>query len=270
MHLTKSPSGSAEYLPLDCYSSEGNKVGATSSSRVARGKAADIADQDFTADSPISDDGVLAGITRSSTWKRQSLMLIQERDRLGPALPQLPNDLDEDDEQSEEEKPYGATANPSTLSENLPVAVAPAPLAPTLGASEEGAPSMEDAFVTGMYPTDAPNTAVVTDYFDILDFIDAKEHSDIEAPRDNNDDDDDGHISSDLLANSDSSDSSDMDLSCDDSSDSGDSDDQYLSKIGPQRMLRVANVVDAPRPHTSHHARHVSSGSSQQPIDSVP
>ncbi|KAJ2790711.1 hypothetical protein GGI18_001626, partial [Coemansia linderi] len=270
MHLTKSPSGSAEYLPLDCYSSEGNKVGATSSSRVARGKAADIADQDFTADSPISDDGVLAGITRSSTWKRQSLMLIQERDRLGPALPQLPNDLDEDDEQSEEEKPYGATANPSTLPENLPVAVAPAPLAPTLGASEEGAPSMEDAFVTGMYPTDAPNTAVVTDYFDILDFIDAKEHSDIEAPRDNNDDDDDGHISSDLLANSDSSDSSDIDLSCDDSSDSGDSDDQYLSKIGPQRMLRVANVVDAPRPHTSHHARHVSSGSSQQPIDSVP
>ncbi|KAJ2492470.1 hypothetical protein IWW37_001374 [Coemansia sp. RSA 2050] len=281
MHLAKSPSGSAEYLPLDSYNGEGSGVsvsgtsavpelaailtGGSSSSHIARGKAADIADQDFNADSPISDDGVLAGITRSSTWKRQSMLLIQERDRLGPALPQLPNDLDEDDELPEEEKAHVSTADQNTLPENLPVAVAPVPLAPTSGTDEEGAPSMEGAFVTGMYPTDdAPNTAVVTDYYDILDFIDAKEHSDIGASRNN--DDEDGHISSDLLANSDTS---DIDLS-DDDSDSSDSDDQYLSRISQQRVLRVANVVNAPRPHTSHHARHASSGSIQQPIDSTP
>ncbi|KAJ2426918.1 hypothetical protein GGF41_001874, partial [Coemansia sp. RSA 2531] len=272
MHLAKSPSGSAEYLPIDSYSGEGNRVsvsgasavpelsvtltGGSSSSHMARGKAAEIVDEDFNGDSPISDDGVLAGITRSSTWKRQSLMLIQERDRLGPALPQIPDDLDEDDELSEEEEtpregglsvPQVSTAYQGALPEHLPEAVAPA-----LFTTEGNAPSMEDAFVTGVYPTDAPSTAVVTDYFDILDFMDAKEHSDIEMPEKN--DEDDGHISSDLLANSDSS---DIDLSGDDSSDS---DDQYLSKIGQQRMLRVANVVDAPLADTSQHA-----GSVQQP-----
>ncbi|KAJ2880400.1 hypothetical protein H4R27_004741 [Coemansia aciculifera] len=271
MHLAKSPSGSAEYLPIDSYNDESNRVsvsgasavpelsvtltGGSSSSHMARGKAAEIADQDFNADSPISDDGVLAGITRSSTWKRQSVMLIQERDRLGPALPQIPDDLDEDDELSEEEEArYGAglsvlkasTADQGDLSEHLPAAVAPALLSYAPGTNEGDAPSMEDAFVTGIYPTDAPSTAVVTDYFDILDFIDAKEHSDIEMPEKH--DEDDGHISSDLLANSDSS---DIDLSGDDSSDSSDSDNQYLSKIGQQRMLRVANVVDAPRVDTS-------------------
>ncbi|KAJ2018320.1 hypothetical protein GGI14_002373 [Coemansia sp. S680] len=272
MHLAKSPSGSAEYLPIDSYSGEGNRVsvsgasavpelsvtltGGSSSSHMARGKAAEIVDEDFNGDSPISDDGVLAGITRSSTWKRQSLMLIQERDRLGPALPQIPDDLDEDDELSEEEEtpregglsvPQVSTAYQGALPEHLPEAVAPA-----LFTTEGNAPSMEDAFVTGVYPTDAPSTAVVTDYFDILDFMDAKEHSDIEMPEKN--DEDDGHISSDLLANSDSS---DIDLSGDDSSDS---DDQYLSKIGQQRMLRVANVVDAPLADASQHA-----GSVQQP-----
>ncbi|KAJ2260257.1 hypothetical protein GGI01_003112 [Coemansia sp. RSA 376] len=175
---------------------------------------------------------------------------------LGPALPQIPDDLDEDDELSEEEEtpregglsvPQVSIAYQGALPEHLPEAVAPA-----LFTTEGNAPSMEDAFVTGVYPTDAPSTAVVTDYFDILDFMDAKEHSDIEMPEKN--DEDDGHISSDLLANSDSS---DIDLSGNDSSDS---DDQYLSKIGQQRMLRVANVVDAPLADASQHA-----GSVQQP-----
>ncbi|KAJ2822759.1 hypothetical protein GGI24_003859, partial [Coemansia furcata] len=281
MHLTKSPSGSAEYLPLDSYNGEGTRVsvsgtsavpelsatltGDSSSLHMARGKAVDISDQDFNADSPTSDDGVLVGITRSSTWKRQSMILIQERDKLGPALPQIPNDLDEVDEISEEEVvvpsdvslsvPRGSTADRDDLSELMPVAVAPA-----LG----NAPSMEDAFVTGVYATDAPNTAVVTDYFDILDFIDAKEHPDIGIAEKN--DEDDGHISSDLLANSDSS---DIDLSGDDGTGSSDSDDQYLSKIGQQRMLRVANVVDAPRADGGLHSSHARSDSTQQPADNA-
>ncbi|KAJ2825138.1 hypothetical protein FBU31_003799, partial [Coemansia sp. 'formosensis'] len=147
MHLTKSPSGSAEYLPLDSYNGEGTRVsvsgtsavpelsatltGDSSSFHMACGKAVDIADQDFNADSPTSDDGVLAGITRSSTWKRQSMILIQERDKLGPALPQIPNDLDEVDEISEEEVvvpsdvslsvPRRSTADRDDLSELMPV-----------------------------------------------------------------------------------------------------------------------------------------------------
>ncbi|KAJ2743991.1 hypothetical protein GGI20_003318 [Coemansia sp. BCRC 34301] len=264
MHLTNSLSGSAEYLPLDTYTSEGTRVSvggsgpvpeltvdlagsSSGSTRVARGKAATLAEHDFGADSPISDDGILVGITRSSTWKRQSMMLIEERDMLGPALPQIPDDLDEVDEP-----------------ENLPGAVVPA-VRPTFG----DATSLEDAFVTGVYPTDAPSTAAVTDYLDILDFIDTKDDSVIAVPAQV--EEDDGHISSDLLANSDTS---DIDLSGDDgasSSSSSDSDDQYLAKISHQRMFRVANVVaDAPSVDSAQLPAGGSSSTHTQPTVAAP
>ncbi|KAJ2896248.1 hypothetical protein IWW38_002080, partial [Coemansia aciculifera] len=254
MHLAKSHSGSAEYLPLDSYNNEGTSVGASvpgavpeltvdlageSSTYIARGKAAILADKDFNADSPISDDGLLVGITRNNTWKRQSMMLIQERDMLGPALPHIPADLEEINE-SEPLNEAGVlnTATAADQPEHLPAAA----VTPSLGAKDRDTTSLEDAFVTGIYPTDAPSTTVVTDYLDILDFIDARVHSDIGVPAQG--DEDDGHISSDLMDNSDSS---DIDLSDDGAnSSSDDSDDQYLSKISQQRMLRVANVIQQP------------------------
>ncbi|KAJ2579687.1 hypothetical protein GGH95_002974, partial [Coemansia sp. RSA 1836] len=174
----------------------------------------------------------------------------------------IPDDLDEDDEP----EPCNAiglhalTADQGEQSGSLPVAVAP-----VLGAKDGDTTSLEDAFVTGIYPTDAPSTAVVADYLDILDFIDTKDHSDVGVSAQA--DEDDGHISSDLLANSDSS---DIDLSGDDgaNSSSSDSDDQYLSKISQQRMFRVANVVDINQ-HAGQAAEH-SSVTQVQPTTTAP
>ncbi|KAJ1940457.1 hypothetical protein GGF37_003969, partial [Kickxella alabastrina] len=92
MQLEKSLSESVEYLSMDTYASDdddaemssdavaGGKLG----NRVVAGKLAGGVDQILDTDMFAEDDGLVAGIGRSNTWKRQSMVLIQEREKYGP------------------------------------------------------------------------------------------------------------------------------------------------------------------------------------------
>ncbi|KAJ2137230.1 hypothetical protein IW136_003593, partial [Coemansia sp. RSA 678] len=110
MNMAESPSGSAEYLPLDTYKNEeitvaaasgnslqGSLVGSNSAeARVSSGKlAADVADADDE-----DEDNMLLGVIRSATWKRHSSALIKEREQHGPAMPAI---IDEEDEEEVED-----------------------------------------------------------------------------------------------------------------------------------------------------------------------
>ncbi|KAJ1992973.1 hypothetical protein GGI04_005920, partial [Coemansia thaxteri] len=263
MHLAKSPSGSAEYLPLDSYHNENSTADSSDpseglpvpsvdlpsamSKRLSRGKANVVSVLAVEDDSAIPDDSLLLGINRSNTWKRQSTMLIQERSMLGPALPQIPDDPDEDEEMNEEmdtERNVGGSLAPALFAfDGPPEAATPAPAPSTL---ESPLANQDDLAAHGVYANDSPNTAVVSEYLDILDFIDAKDLSTVEVRA--GDADDDGHISSDLLANSDSSDIDLSDDGCGGGSESSDSDNQYLAKIAPHRRFTIVNVVDPPEP----------------------
>ncbi|KAJ1999190.1 hypothetical protein H4R26_005166, partial [Coemansia thaxteri] len=263
MHLAKSPSGSAEYLPLDSYHNENSAADSSDpseglpvpsvdlpsamSKRLSRGKANVVSVLAVEDDSAIPDDSLLLGINRSNTWKRQSTMLIQERSMLGPALPQIPDDPDEDEEMNEEmdtERNVGGSLAPALFAfDGPPEAATPAPAPSTL---ESPLANQDDLAAHGVYANDSPNTAVVSEYLDILDFIDAKDLSTVEVRA--GDADDDGHISSDLLANSDSSDIDLSDDGCGGGSESSDSDNQYLAKIAPHRRFTIVNVVDPPEP----------------------
>ncbi|KAJ1762167.1 hypothetical protein LPJ54_005899, partial [Coemansia sp. RSA 1824] len=137
MNMAESPSGSAEYLPLDTYKSEEVIVAAASSNslqgslassnsaeaRVSSGKlAADVADADDE-----DDDDMLLGVIRSATWKRHSSALIKEREQHGPAMPAI---IDEDEEEAED----CAVTEPKYISE---VAAAETTAAPTSTATAE-------------------------------------------------------------------------------------------------------------------------------------
>ncbi|KAJ2346101.1 hypothetical protein IWW50_005527, partial [Coemansia erecta] len=116
MNIAESPSGSAEYLPLDTYKSEeitvaetpigAQGLSASSNSadvRVAGGKVAgNIADGD--ADDEDEDESMLLGVSRSITWKKHSSTLIMEREQFGPALPTIVDEDGEEDDEMEEHR----------------------------------------------------------------------------------------------------------------------------------------------------------------------
>ncbi|KAJ2625570.1 hypothetical protein GGI25_005706 [Coemansia spiralis] len=298
MQLENSPSGSAEYLPIDSYKSDKNVIDSADDKQATRlsvsmkglnidsnkesnehivgGKVDGCSNNEFELDSPTCNDDVIAEIARSNTWKRQSMALIREREHLGPALPQIANIDEEDEEDKEDDQEKGAANPPSDsaprsaataaeqiYAERLPGAVvvlskpssATAPPVSALAvpaSASESKPTFKNNNLStnkegAMPPIDdivlLSSTSAVEEYLDILDFIDGKAQPGGEF---NDHTFNDGHISSDLQGNSDSSDSSDIDLSdgggC--SSDSDDSDSKYLARLNPkQPRLRLANVI---------------------------
>ncbi|KAJ1828116.1 hypothetical protein LPJ56_001291, partial [Coemansia sp. RSA 2599] len=227
MNLKKSPSGSVEYLPIDEYvagsSSEGAKatagikteaaattaapVAAVSSTnsrspaRVVGGKVISNANADLGAGALDSDDDLEASINRSNTWKRQSVMLIQEREKYGPALPRIADDGD--DESSESESELSISEMSGSASENgesdidegfkdntSKIQAGTGSMAPranprqTTSALSAKEP-VAAAFYSQKTPTSAgiANRGVISDYLDILDFMDSSDSPVSEMPQ---------------------------------------------------------------------------------------
>ncbi|KAJ1903699.1 hypothetical protein LPJ81_002921 [Coemansia sp. IMI 209127] len=232
MNLANSPSGSAEYLPLDTYKSGENVVDTRTDKplpQVSDSLAKLIIDAGNTScgkndgdglDSPTCNDDILAAINRSNTWKRQSMALIQERQLFGPALPNIADISDEE----EDGYNYDVNADSSLNNQEYPGGVTADGLAGSMADGAEGG--------SGLLST----TSAVEEYLDILDYMDEKNQHDSHHSAGSYND---GHISSDLQGNSDSSDAGEISLSDggDGSSDS-DSDasgSKYLARLTPQK-----------------------------------
>ncbi|KAJ1767819.1 hypothetical protein IW140_003976 [Coemansia sp. RSA 1813] len=235
MNIVNSPSGSAEYLPLDTYKSNENVVSSSTdkpqlqildgldtlhidSHNTSGGKVDHYSGKDDELDSPTCKDDILADINRSNTWKRQSMALIQERQALGPALPRIADISDEDEEQ---EDSYDDDVKADSSSLNNQMHPGGVTAGGQLGLVE--ATAVGTASGAGLLST----TSAVEEYLDILDYMDEKNQND------------DGHISSDLQGNSDSSDAGEISLS-DGGEGSSDSDSdangsKYLARLTPQQ-----------------------------------
>ncbi|KAJ2557342.1 hypothetical protein EV175_001400, partial [Coemansia sp. RSA 1933] len=251
MNIANSPSGSAEYLPLDTYKSGDNVVSSSSgkpqpqvsddleklgmnSDNVGGGKVYLYSGTKDGGglDSPTCNDDILADINRSNTWKRQSTALIQERQLFGPALPKIADISDV------EEDIYGDDVNGQL-----------GLVGHTVAGADNGA---------GLLST----TSAVEEYLDILDYMDEKNQHDSHHSAGSNND---GHISSDLQGNSDSSDAGEISLSdggeCSSDSDSDASGSKYLARLTPQQprgALRTSRKIGIGG--DIQHARHGSFG----------
>ncbi|KAJ2601821.1 hypothetical protein H4R99_002875 [Coemansia sp. RSA 1722] len=286
MNLKKSPSGSAEYLPIDGYATESNSdetkataaansnSGNSDSARVAGGKITAGADRSFGASALLDmDDDLETSINRSNTWKRQSVMLIKEREKYGPALPRIA-----DDDGSESESELSLSDMSASMSDSAEEdrdsdaedkggkrQTKAAPSTTAQGVKEQAVA----AFASQKTPTSAgmANREMISDYLDILDFMDsndgpasavpqqqqqqsvAKRSSEVARPRTSTNTsakkagakdaggEDDGHVSSDPSG---SSDSSEIELS-----ENNDSDSDYFSRLGTQRTFKIANVLSS-------------------------
>ncbi|KAJ2688979.1 hypothetical protein GGH99_002921, partial [Coemansia sp. RSA 1285] len=265
MNIKASPSGSAEYLPIDNYKdSEGTiRSGVTESQqqvssglqklRVEPNSMGGNSD-DSELDSPTCNDDILADINRSNTWKRQSNMLIQERERFGLALPKIADISDEDDELHDDIYSNNAKNEPPPNNQTAPDdGGQPGPAGPAL---------TEPTSKTGLLST----ALAVEEYLDILDYMDEKnQNEDSQSDCSSND----GHISSDLQGNSDSSDGDDILLSegGDGSSDS-DSDasgSRYLARLTPQQPRDVSSGVEADNVQYSAQSLHIDGFNSVEP-----
>ncbi|KAJ2380031.1 hypothetical protein GGI05_006440, partial [Coemansia sp. RSA 2603] len=267
MKLQKSPAESVEYLPVDGYGSgdasgeEEEEEEEASASLVVSGKVAGNVDGVLGVDALDADDELVSSVGRSNTWKRQSMALIQERALLGPALPRIADASESESELSISDMSTSMSEHESDDDFEADKAV-PDPVAAPV--AEFAAPQKT--------PTSAgiSNTAVLSEYMDILDYMDASGVPTLVTPRsaaqpasipataapavgsttsnaaatadgNNKDDDDDGHVSSDLNRNSDSS---SISLSEGSGMDS-DSDSNYYAKLGTQQKFKIANVVDS-------------------------
>ncbi|KAJ2614621.1 hypothetical protein H4S08_001622 [Coemansia sp. RSA 1365] len=212
MDVAESLTGSAEYLPIDTYKSEdvmisGPSDGSSEQQSVVEkkgGKTVLSADASELSD----DDGELLGVNRSSTWKRQSLALIKEREQHGPALPTIADDDEEEDEDWVSDVRVGGRGTAD------------------LGSSAQ-----------------PPAASAVEEYLDILDFMNATGESSDELHQTS--DREEGHISSDLDGNHAATSDSELDLSATDSSESdAESDAQYLARLLQPGVLTAANVTE--------------------------
>ncbi|KAJ2451462.1 hypothetical protein EV183_003596 [Coemansia sp. RSA 2336] len=270
MNIDNSPSGSAEYLPLDTYKGQSITVAEAPADDHARQGGKKVGADEIEEEDEENE------LHRSQTWKQQSMVLIKEREQFGPALPksETSEDLCEDDRDQQSEnngksgegpqgEPEGAAAAPAKeapaqqnaeLTRKLTqiraklAARAQASLSQTGDSDDESdenpvsdTPRSLNVENTQSVPIEPPVKAVVDEYMDILDFIDAAKQSDNGS--------DDGHVSSDLLDNSSSSESELVFSSHSGTSDS-DSDSHYLSRLIPQRQLTVANTADATSTHS--------------------
>ncbi|KAJ2844718.1 hypothetical protein IWW36_005072, partial [Coemansia brasiliensis] len=270
----------AEYLPLDTYKGENITVAEASSNDYAH-----QASKKIGGDEAVEEDEE-AELQRSQTWKQQSMALIKEREQFGPALPRSEADFTEEscednqDQRSEnneksedpQDKPESAAVpakavlvqRNAALTRKLTqvrakLAAQAQEILQTGEESDENPVSDTSRSLnvdnTQSVPIEPPTKAVVDEYMDILDFIDAAKKSENGS--------DDGHISSDLLDNSPSSES-ELEFSSHSGS-SSDSDSHYLSRLMPQRQLAVANTVEAITPsHPTVHEPLVDDGNSVQ------
>ncbi|KAJ2395236.1 hypothetical protein GGI23_004381, partial [Coemansia sp. RSA 2559] len=232
MNLANSPSGSAEYLPLDTYKNNENAVGGSTDKRqpqvpdslerlsIDAGNTSCGKNDGNDLDSPTCNDDILAAINRSNTWKRESMALIQERQLFGPALPNIADISDEEVDGCN----YDVNAESSLNNREYPGGVAGDGLAASMAVGAEGG--------SGLLST----TSAVEEYLDILDYMDEKnQHGSHHSAGSYNE----GHISSDLQDNSDSSDAGEISLS-DGGEGSSDSDSdvsgsKYLARLTPQK-----------------------------------
>ncbi|KAJ2856970.1 hypothetical protein J3B02_001297 [Coemansia erecta] len=306
MNLKKSPSGSAEYLPIDDYvtgsndseeakaavaatasnastsatSATSNIWGAASVSCIGSSKVTSNVDANLTADTlDLDSDELEASINRSNTWKRQSVILIQERQKYGPALPRIADVGDDKDSESETESELSISEMSDSTSESSESDVDDnnkgQQAAGTVPLVQRTIPKepIAAAFFSQKTPTSAgiSNREVISDYLDILDFIDSNDSpaskitqlpvadssggsgaikSNVRDEKKGKKgdtsggafvvvDDDDGHVSSDPSRNSDSS---EIELS---ENNDSDSDSHYLSRLGTQQTFKIANVLSS-------------------------
>ncbi|KAJ1740222.1 hypothetical protein LPJ79_002838 [Coemansia sp. RSA 1821] len=273
MNIDGSPSGSAEYLPLDTY--KGQNI--TVAEAPANGHAYQGGKKVGGDEVDEEDEDEEKELQRSQTWKQQSMVLIKEREQLGPALPKSETDstedLCEDDRGQQSENNGKSGEDPQGEPEGAAAAAAPAKETPAqrnaeltrkltqiraklaaraqTSLSQTGDESDENPVSdtphslnvdnTQSVPIEPPAKAVVDEYMDILDFIDAAKQSDNGS--------DDGHISSDLLDNTSSSES-ELEFSSHSGTSDSDSDSHYLSRLMPQRQLAVTNTVDVTSTHS--------------------
>ncbi|KAJ1872188.1 hypothetical protein LPJ55_003283 [Coemansia sp. RSA 990] len=273
MNIDGSPSGSAEYLPLDTY--KGQNI--TVAEAPANGHAYQGGKKVGGDEVDEEDEDEEKELQRSQTWKQQSMVLIKEREQLGPALPKSETDstedLCEDDRGQQSENNGKSGEDPQGEPKGAAAAAAPAKETPAqrnaeltrkltqiraklaaraqTSLSQTGDESDENPVSdtphslnvdnTQSVPIEPPAKAVVDEYMDILDFIDAAKQSDNGS--------DDGHISSDLLDNTSSSES-ELEFSSHSGTSDSDSDSHYLSRLMPQRQLAVTNTVDVTSTHS--------------------
>ncbi|KAJ2653280.1 hypothetical protein IWW40_000647 [Coemansia sp. RSA 1250] len=275
MNIDGSPSGSAEYLPLDTYKGQNITVAEAPANGHAYQGGKKVGGDEV--DEEDEDEDEEKELQRSQTWKQQSMVLIKEREQLGPALPKSETDstedLCEDDRGQQSENNGKSGEDPQGEPEGAAAAAAPAKETPAqrnaeltrkltqiraklaaraqTSLSQTGDESDENPVSdtphslnvdnTQSVPIEPPAKAVVDEYMDILDFIDAAKQSDNGS--------DDGHISSDLLDNTSSSES-ELEFSSHSGTSDSDSDSHYLSRLMPQRQLAVTNTVDVTSTHS--------------------
>ncbi|KAI8320366.1 hypothetical protein GQ54DRAFT_312740 [Martensiomyces pterosporus] len=234
-HLAALPSGSAEYLPLDSLKSEdddsavaGEEAAVQSGvavdtaglqsndGRAVGGKVAGNIDNILELESPTSDDCLVPGINRSSTWRLQSRALIAERSEYKPALLQ---NIDGDG--GNEDQSLGTAADKGDAG------VEGGSLSANAAKQPEQLPSAVDAATAAAVESERRESLhgddVFEDYTDILDY-----YGD-DSPGDG------GHASSDLPSN------------CDSSASDSDSDSKYIAQIGQRRSFKIVNIADINR-----------------------